>query len=324
MNAVHLASIDLNLLVVLRELLRSRSTTLAARRLGRTQSAISHALGRLRVLLDDQLFVRAGSGLRPTAKAEALSPALLDVLSRAEALVSGSASVGFDPTSLARTFVLGATDFTELLFLPALLRRLRAEAPQVDVVTVFLSDDVDRAVQARDVDLAVATRFRAMSGVVEEHIGEQVLRVVARRGHPATRGRLDARRYASYDHALVTPRGLPGSLVDTALEGMGLRRRVVLRLPHFAVAALVVAESDLLVTLPETFARRMAEHAPLTVLELPVPIPTFRFSLGYSAAQRDDPAHTFFRGVCLDVARSAFTPGPLSRTRRRRGPMQKT
>ena len=307
MKAVHLASVDLNLLVVLRELLRARSTTIAARRLGRTQSAVSHALQRLRVLLDDDLFVRVGAGLRPTVAAEALAPAVADILGRAEALLSGSSSA-FDPRSLARTFVLGTTDYAELLLLPSLLARLRVEAPQVDLVTVFLGDDIERAIQARDVDLAIATRFRVVSGIVEEYIADQDMCVVVRNGHPATRGRLDAKTYASFDHALVTPRGLPGSAVDSALEALGLRRRVVLRLPHFVVAALVVAESDLVVTQPRSFAHHMAKRSPLAVLPLPIAIAPFRFSIGYSAAVQADPAHAWFRKLFLDVSRAVLAP----------------
>lgn len=309
MKAVHLTAVDLNLLVVLRELLRVRNTTIAARRLGRTQSAVSHALQRLRVLLDDELFVRVGGGLRPTAAAEALAPAVTDILGRAEALLAGSASRVLDPRSLARTFVLGTTDYSELLLLPPLLSRLRAEAPQVDLVTAFLGDDIERAIQARDVDLALATRFRVVSGLVEDYVTDQDMCLVVRKGHPATRGRLDAKTYASFDHALVTPRGLPGSPVDTALEALGLRRRIVLRLPHFVVAALVVAESDLVVTQPRSFAEHMAKRAPLVVLPLPIVIPQFRFSIGYSLALRSDPAHAWFRGVLLDVARSALASG---------------
>lgn len=312
MNAVHLADVDLNLLVVLRELLRARSTTLAARRLGRTQSAVSHALQRLRLLLDDELFVRVGGGLRPTALAEALTPAVNDLLGRAEALLSGSAHEVLDPRGLARTFVVGMTDYAELLVLPPLLARLQAEAPLVDLVTRFLGDDVERAVQAREVDLAIATRFRAVSGLAETYIADQDLRVVVRRGHAATRGRLDAKRYASFDHALVTPRGLPGSPIDTALEALGLRRRIALRLPHFVVAALVVAESDLVVTQPRSFAEHMAKHAPLVVLPLPpaIAIAPYRFSFGYSATLEADAAHAWFRGVFLEAARGALLSAP--------------
>jgi len=317
MNSMHLASVDLNLLVVLDELLRTRSTTAAARRLGRTQSAVSHALQRLRILLEDPLFVRVAGGLRPTAAAEALTPAVEELLGRARALFAGRPAT-FDPRTLARTFVIGATDYTEVLLLPPLLARLRAEAPQVDLVTAFLGDGIERAIQTRDVDLSIGTRFRAVSGLAEEHVGEQEMRVLVREGHPATRGRLDPKRYAAYDHALVTPRGFPGGVVDTALELLGLRRRVVLRLPHFVVAAFVVAESDLVVTVPRTVAEYMAERAPLVVLPLPVVVKPFHFSVAFSTTVQLDPAHSWFRTLCVEVAREMLGRRGGRATSRRR------
>ena len=175
-------------------------------------------------------------------------------------------------------------------------------------MTRLLGDDIERAIQARDVDLGVATRFRAVSGLVKAYIADQDLCVVVRKGHPATRGRLDAARDASFDHAVVTPRGLPGSPVDTALEALGLRRRIAVRLPPFVVAAHVVAESDLVVTQPRAFAEHMAKRAPLVVLPLPLAIPPDRFSFGFSEALRADPAHAWFRGVFLEAARGALRP----------------
>lgn len=307
MHALHLAAIDLNLLVVLSELLRTKNTTKAAKRLGRTQSAVSHALARLRTLLGDPLFVRIAGGLRPTTFAEGLEGPLSEVLGRAEALFAGAAR-GFDQRALTRTFVIGATDYAELLILPPLLARLRVEAPGVDVVTSFLGDEMERAIQARDVDLGIGTRFRAVSGLVEELVGVQEMRVLVRKGHPATRGKLDAARFAGFDHALVAPRGQAGGVVDAALEAVGLQRRVVLRLPHFVVAALVVAQSDLVVTLPEAFAEHMTRIAPLTMLRAPVPIRPFRFMTAFNAAVEDDPAHRWFRGVFLEVAKKVLPP----------------
>ena len=89
MNRVHLASLDLNLLVVLRELLQTANTTVAARRLGRTQSAVSHALRRLRFVLKDPLFIRVAGTFRPTSFAESLEPAVSEILSRAERAANG-------------------------------------------------------------------------------------------------------------------------------------------------------------------------------------------------------------------------------------------
>jgi DNA-binding transcriptional LysR family regulator len=298
----HLARVDLNLLVVLDELLRSRSTTVAAKRLGRTQSAVSHSLARLRATFDDPLLLRAGSVLEPTASAERMQTPLREVLLRAAALVAGS-SGAFDPARIERTFVVACADYAEVILMPRLLPVLRRQAPGVDVVTRYLGDDFDRAVQAREVDLAYGTRFRALSGIVVQQVSNERLVALLRRGHPALGRRMTLRRYASLDHVLVAPRGLPGSAVDTALEPLGLSRRVVLRMPHFTAAAVVVSKTDLAVTLPEGLVREVATELGLVSVPLPVAVPGFTFSIGYSSSFEDDAAHRWFRERVVEAAR---------------------
>jgi DNA-binding transcriptional LysR family regulator len=312
MNAVHLARIDLNLLVVLHELLRARSTTEVARRLGRTQSAISHALARLRDTFHDPLFVRAGARLTPTARAEELAGPLAQLMASTDALLRDTSDT-FDPARVERTFSIGTTDFSEILLLPALLPRLRREAPGIDLRTVFLGAELDRAIQTREIDLAIGALFRDLTGLLEQTLYEDRLVCVVRRGHPKARRRFDLETFVALDHALVAPRGLPGSTVDAALAPLGLRRRVVLTLPHFAAAALVVAETDLVLTVPERFARWMAARAPLTVFDPPLALPGFRFSMLFSSTVRDDPAHAWMRRVIAESFRSKTAPAPAKK-----------
>jgi DNA-binding transcriptional LysR family regulator len=303
MSDMHqLAQVDLNLLVVLEDLLRSRSTTVTAKRLGRTQSAVSHALARLRATFDDPLLIRAGSALKATASAERMQAPLRDVLLRAAALVTGS-SPAFEPARIDRTFVVACADYAEVILMPRLLPALRQQAPGVAVVTRYLGDDFDRAAQAREVDLSYGTRFRSLSGTVVQPVGHDDLVLLMRRGHPALRRRLTVRRYAALDHVLVAPRGLPGSPVDSALERLGLSRRVVLRMPHFAAAAVVVSKTDLVVTLPEGLAREVAKGLGLVSAALPLVVPGFTFSIGYSSSFENDPAHRWFRQQVLAAAR---------------------
>jgi len=304
MNPVHhLAQLDLNLLVVLDELLRVRSTTLAARRLGRTQSAVSHALGRLRTTLKDPLFVRVGAALRPTAVAEQLHAPLREVLDGAQALLTRSRA--FDPGALERTFVVGGTDYAEILLMPRLMPALRREAPGVAITTRSLGDEVERALQAGEVDVVYGTRFRPLAGIVQQKVADEDMRVILRRGHPVLKKRMTVAEYVALDHVLVSPRGLPGGSVDAALEPMGLRRRVVLQLPHFAAAALIVAQTDLVVTLPEGFAHNMARRLGLEAVPVPFPLPGFTFSIAFSPVNQDDPAHAWFRARVIEAARGA-------------------
>jgi DNA-binding transcriptional LysR family regulator len=321
MSAVDIAAIDLNLLVVLDDLLRTRSTTATARRLGRTQSAVSHALGRLRLVFDDPLFVRVGAGLRPSSLADELQAPLADVLHGAAALVTRSAA-GFDPARLERSFVIGGTDFTELVLLRRLVPALRREAPGVHLETRFLGDDVDRALQNREIDFAFGTTFRALAGLHAVAVGSDGLVVVLRRGHPVRRP-LRVADYAALDHILVSPRGLPGSPVDDALAALDHRRQVVLRQPHFASAILIVAETDLVVTVPGSAAAALAPHVAVDIEPLPLPVPLFHFQLLFHAARSREPAHRWLReriaAICrAELAASPFRAAPPRRTRPRR------
>jgi DNA-binding transcriptional LysR family regulator len=304
MNLEHVARTDLNLLVVLDDLLRSRSTTLTARRLGRTQSAVSHALRRLRGVFEDPLFVRAGSTLRPTAAAERMRAPLAEVLSQAEGLLS-RAGIGFDPSRLERTFTIVGTDYSDILVMPRLMPVIRRTAPGVDVVTRPLGDDVERAIQTRDIDLAFGTGFRSLPGVTSQGVRDDELVVLLRRGHPVLKQRLTPQRYAALDHVLVSPRGQPGGLVDDALESLSLTRRVVLRMPYFAAAAVVVAKTDLVVTLPAAFVSRLAKGLGLVSLKVPFPLRGFTFSMSYSATLEDDPAHRWFRELVIASGRES-------------------
>jgi len=308
MSAAHsLAAADLNLLVVLDELLRLRSTTKVARRLGRTQSAISHALARLRAMFDDPLFVRAGAALRPTTVAEQLEAPLRQLLSDTHALVSRSGAA-FDVSKLERTFVLAGTDYMEIVLLPRLLPRLRREAPGVSLVTRFLGDDVDRALQSREIDLAYGASLRALSGVTVQKVADVRMAVLLRRRHPALETRLTPRSYARLEHVLVTPRGLPGSSVDSALEPLGLTRKVVLRMPHFAAAAAVVAETDLIVTLPADFAKGLARRLGLVTRPVPFAMPPSTFYIAHSSTYDGDVAHRWLRQRVLDAVRDHGGP----------------
>jgi DNA-binding transcriptional LysR family regulator len=304
MSRIHdLAQADLNLLVVLDELLRSRSTTLTARRLGRTQSAVSHALARLRAVFDDPLLIRLGPSLRLTRVAEHMQAPLREVLVRAQGLFSKS-SGSFDPRTIERTFRIAGSDYAEMITMPRLIPVLRQQAPGIDVVSLFLGDDVERAVQARDIDLAVVTQLRGLSGILQRQIRHEEMVVLVRRGHPALGKRLTARSYAELDHVLVTPRGLPGSAVDAALEPLGLTRRVVLRIPHFAAAAHIVSKTDLVVTVVAGFAEEIAQRWRLVTLPAPIEVRGFTFSIGYSSSYEDDPAHRWFRERVVDAWRA--------------------
>jgi DNA-binding transcriptional LysR family regulator len=295
--------VDLALLPVLRELLKTRSTTLTARRLGCTQSSASHSLARLRLQLNDPLLVRVGRSLAPTRFAEELSPRLDAVLADIAGLFAESPA--FDPATLDRSFTFAGTDFSELLILPRVVRRLAKEAPAVDLVCAAVGGDVERSLQEREVDLAFGTAFRERAGLVVKKVATEELVLLLRRRHPL-RHRLDVERYAAMGHVLVAPRGTPGGRIDVVLGAMQKTRRVVVRVGNFSTAAALVAESDLVTAMPRACALVMAERLPLLVRELPLDVPSFTFSLAWNEQLSRDAAHRWFRGVVEAATAEAF------------------
>jgi DNA-binding transcriptional LysR family regulator len=312
MRNSQLHSLDLNLLVVLDELLRSKSTVKTAQTLGRTQSSVSHALARLREIFADPLFVRVGASLRPTTFAEEISEPLRAALESFEQLVAQSAPI--DPTRLKRTFTISATDFAEVVFLPSIMRRLRQEAPDVDIIVRFTGADVDRAVQAGEIDLAIGTNFQILSGILIQRFTLDRFVCVVRRNNPAFDTTITLDEFVAAHHVLVPPRGLPGSTVDDMLLQLGKERRVVLRTPHFAAAVLVVSQSDLIVTLPWVFARVMADYLPIKVLEPPLNLAPLSYGIIYAATRQKDPTHQWLRSCVLAACREVQGIPPKSPT----------
>jgi DNA-binding transcriptional LysR family regulator len=309
MQAEHdraLASLDLNLLVVLDALLAERHVTRAAARLGLTQPACSHALARLRRALGDPLLVRGPRNVMvPTARAEALAPGLRASLAGLATALRGEAP--FDPAAAERSFHVACGDYAELVLLAPLLGRLARKAPGVDVWMTPLAlgrDDMVRQLATGAADLAVGPPRRDWpEGLYTRVLFEERFRCVMRRGHPAAKGALTLARYCALSHLLVTPRGTPGSLVDDALAALGHTRRVAAAVPHFAVAPYVVAGSDLVATLGEHVVEAGAAPLGLVVKPLPFAVPPFAITMTWHERVHRDPAQRWLREQIARAAR---------------------
>lgn len=293
MRLEHLYSQDLSLLVVLQVLLEERSVTRAARRLGRSQPATSRALQRLRELLDDPLFVREGLELRPTPRAESLRGALEQALTTLDARVL--APDVFDPATDDREIRIVVADFAEGMLLPKPLALLSRRAPRIDVVLVatpvgWSNEDALR----NEAHLAVLPISDGSGSIRAVSVGHEDFVVLMRPDHPAA-GALDLATYAALPHLLVAPRGTPGGIVDTALAAHGLERRVAVRTRHFQTAPEIVAETDLVVTLPRRFAEVVAARLGLLTCEPPLSIPGFDLKVAWHERWQHDPGHRWVR-----------------------------
>ena len=144
--------IDFNLLRIFEILYDERHVTRAAARLFLTQSAVSHALGRLRVALDDPLFIRIPSGLRPTERAHQLAPRLRAALAEIRSAV---AAPRFDPANTRQRFVISAGPYFYTLVVPNLIALARKSAPGITLQIVNIRADVAQALDQQQIDIAL-------------------------------------------------------------------------------------------------------------------------------------------------------------------------
>ncbi|MCA9664868.1 MAG: LysR family transcriptional regulator [Myxococcales bacterium] len=326
-HGIDLHRIDLNLLVALDALIRQRSVTKAAQRTGVSQSAMSHTLRRLRDLVGDPLLVRAKGGMQLTPRAEALAtPLRSGLLALERALAEPEA---FDASRSTRTFRLCSPDAYDLLTMPALLARLRRDAPAVSVAVLPTPSALEGALESGDLDVAVvpvqlsaralpksAADDRSAATEPAEPVGESppadlVQRTLLRDSlccylrvaHPALghSGRLSLTRYCSLAHVLVSPRGEGPGVVDVALAERDRQRRVAVRVPSFATALDIAASSDLVLTAPRSL-QRLASARGLVCCAAPLALPRHAVTMLWHARFSEDPAHRWFRQQLLDTS----------------------
>lgn len=304
MHMVHstsLASIDLNLLVVLRALLNERHVTRAASRLGLSQSATSHALSRLRELYEDPLLVRSGRTLQLTPRAIRLLPSLERGLSALQVAVE--AEPQFDPRTAQRAFTIGMADYTQAVVMGPLLRRLAVDAPGVDLSVVSFPN-LRELVELGDLDLGLDVSGNRPPATFSIHeLFEDDFLCMVRRGHPLVKDKLSLAQYLKLRHVVVAPSGTTGSLVDTELERRGHTRRIALRVSNFLIAPIVVCQTDFINTMPARLARQAAKDYPLRLLPTPFPLPKFGLRLVWHPRLDNDPAQRWLRETLLDVCR---------------------
>ena len=303
MQAMHLSSVDLNLAVVLHAVLAEQSVSRAAKRLGLSQSATSHALARLRDALGDRLVVRTRDGLVPTPRARAMA----EPLGAAMALLEDAfvAKREFDPRTAKRRFQVVGTDYAEIVILPALVADLAERAPHVELRMQPMSREALTMLRRRDVEMVIGVfPDKDLSADLRTTtLLEDRLVCVVRKGHPLAKKKLTLARYAAAKHVLVSPRGIPGGIVDDALAARGASRTVAVTVPHFLAAPHLVAKTDLVLTVAERAARVFVRSLPLAIVSPPLDLPRTRISMIWHRDHEGDAAHAFLRErVCTHCA----------------------
>ncbi len=297
---MYIYGIDANLLVSLDALLREASVTKAAKRVGLTQSAMSHTLGRLREHLGDPLLVRAGRHMVRTAKGEALAPRvarLVEDMSRVFA-----PDEGFDPAGLARAFALRTTDHVQYVLMPEIDVLLNREAPYVDLLVTSLSEHGIESLRSGTCELAVGVFSGLPADIHQQALFSDRFVCMVRADHPVLATGLSLAAYCDLPHVLVAPRGTPRGTVDEYLAERGRRRRIARMVPHFLVAPLLVASSDAVITVSERLAQRLAPQHGLAIVEPPAALPSYTLNMAWHERHQADPAHLWLRDLMVRAA----------------------
>ncbi|MEQ8698711.1 MAG: LysR family transcriptional regulator [Bauldia litoralis] len=289
----------MNLLVVLEALLQEQSVTKAAKRIGRSQSAMSHALNRLRQTFDDPLFVSSGRGLEPTARALALLAPVEQVLDNVRDLLDPPS---FDPATATSEFRIGAPDSTVMLVLSDFLARVAVEAPNMDISISGSAGSHLDALAAGRIDLAMDTFMDAPEVFHRQGLIEGRLVVVARADHPARQSEFDVEAFSRWPHVWVDT-ALNRSL-DLHLEREKISRRCSVRTASFFTGAIVAMKTDCIMVLPEMTARRTLEFVPLAFFPVPFDLPRLGLEQMWHPRRQHDPSHMWLRRTIAEVAKS--------------------
>ncbi len=313
-------NLDLNLLRVFDALFEERSVTRAGNRLGVTQSAISHALARLRDILDDELFIKDPDGMIPTAKARAVGPRLHEGLLQLQSALIVDA---FDPATAAYRYMVAANPHACAILLPQVLRLVRARAPGVEIRVTPRTADAMEALNAGRIDVAIASyeRVPEQLGLVE--LLRERLVWALRADHPFAHEPLTLERLADLPHLVRAVTDEHTEAVDGLIQERGLERRVAqngenalvaafaaigrirqlrLTVPSSHAALAIVGETDLAALVPWRMGVALAERYRLKLFDPPYPSPEMQLSMIWHLGHGSDPALTWLRDTIREAA----------------------
>jgi DNA-binding transcriptional LysR family regulator len=292
------SQLNLNLLRSLDVLLDTCNLTTAAAILGLTQPALSRQLAQLRAQFADPLLIRDGQRFLLTERAQAMRGPLKAALATLDAVTTGP---GFDPATSTRTFRVAGSDYLADHMLPALVAAVKQGAPSARLAFHLWEPGYYRLLSDEGVDLVATIADVVPDNLHGRQMGEDRPVCAMRPAHPLAGQALTLDDYVASPHARITGGSDKDGEIDRALARQGLRREIHLAVPFFSSALRIVADSDLLLTIPEHMAIKLAAQAPLVWKPLPFEVPSYRYWMLWHSRSHHDPAHQWFRQQVFDV-----------------------
>lgn len=290
---------DLNLLLIFEAVLESRSVSKAADRLGMSQSALSHALGRLRITLKDELFVRSPAGMIPTPRAEALAWPVRQALAGLEEILEPEI---FEPATSDRHFNIAVNNYSAIVLAAGIAVQCAVMAPHVRLAmrpsgTLNLVSLMDRG----EVDLVLSSptqnneRIRSKLILTDDYV------VVTRANHPTRGRRLDIRTIATTPNLSISSSLDDMGFIEDALEEHGLKRTIALEAPYLTAGS-IIDQSNLMAILARNVANNLAESCAIEIRDLPFPSNSISTAMRWARRYDDQPAHLWLRALVASIA----------------------
>lgn len=296
--------LDLNLLSIFDTIMSERSLTKAGQRLGMTQSAVSHALARLREVTGDTLFERTGRGVRPTARAVEMAVDVREALDRLRATLRQKPT-NFCSQSAERTFLLDIPAGIDTIIVPALAARAVPCRGLSFRISGGRAKSIMHELRYGETWLALDYETPEADGYCSELLLEDPYVLVARKNSPALSGQMSREAFEALEQvAFVWSREHGPSPLAQRLESHGLKRRVKYAVPSLVTVAAVVAASDLVGVLPLRVARGFQATYGLAMCACPFELPPMPIYMVWHESFDSDEGHVWLRGVLKGIAES--------------------
>lgn len=302
MHAMHVKDLDLNLVAVFDALLRERNVSAAADSIGLSQSAMSHALKRLRGYFDDPLFVRTGSGMTPTPRAAELGAAVISIVELVKDQLVPRA--GFDPAQSERTFCLCMTDMGELVFLPPIMKLFRELAPRCGIKTIQVPQkEVKEVLESGEADLAIGSIHSVPGELFQQRLFTHPFVCISSSKNRAIGKALTLDHFQRALHIVVSLTGRPEDAYDRVIEEFGIQRKIFLTTPHFLVVPLLMENTDLIATVPRELGTVFKKYKSIKVWPTPIELPRFDLRQHWHPRYHHDYANKWLRNLVMDAFR---------------------
>ena len=304
---MQLPEIDLHLLRCLEMLVSESHVTRAADKMGMSQSGMSTALARLRTVFNDPILVRTPKGMKPSEHAPEIVGSVRRALKEIDRAMSRRGP--FEPASASAVFTVMASDYVGITILPPLIERLRQEAPHITLTIATPQPHRIREVLANsEADLVVGFYHDIADGLYQTIVLHDSLACIARERHPLVQGQMTPQLYSACGHVFY---GAPPAFVSSlevlmaqSLRARGIERSVWVNIPSLAMIPGVVAQTDLLATLPRRMGQNVARALALQVLPLPFELEPLPVRAIWHESMHDNNAHRWLRGLVQEIGRS--------------------